>query len=78
LEFGPKDDCVEDDAIAYYVKDVRVENAAGHLMKDVLDSVEGEGVSGVGAALEAGYGIVGRCEDVYDFAFAFIAPLEAY
>ena len=78
LELLAEHDGVEDDAVADDVEDVGVENAAGHLVQDVLDAVEGEGVAGVGAALEAGYGIVGGCEHVYDFAFAFIAPLEAY
>ena len=78
LEFLAENDGVEDDPIADDVEDVRVKNTAGHLVQDVLDAVEGEGVTGVGAALEAGDGIVGGCEDIYDFAFAFIAPLEAY
>ena len=78
LEFLAENDGVKDDPIADDVEDVRVKNTAGHLVQDVLDAVEGEGVTGVGAALEAGYGIVGGCENVYDFAFAFIAPLEAY
>ena len=78
LEFLAEDDGVEDDAVADDVQDMGVENAAGHLVQDVLNAVEGEGVTGVGAALETGDGIVGGCEDVYDFAFAFIAPLEAY
>jgi hypothetical protein len=78
LEFLTKDDGVEDDAVANDVEDVGVKNAAGHLVQDVLDTVEGESVAGIGAALEAGYGVVGGCEDIYNFAFAFIAPLEAY
>jgi hypothetical protein len=57
---------------------VWVENTARDLVQDVFYAIEKESVTGVGAALEAGYGVVGRCEDVYDFAFAFIAPLEAY
>ena len=73
-----ENDGVEDDTVADDVDDVRVENTAWDLVQDVLDAVEEKGVTGVGAALEAGYGIVGRREDVYDFAFAFIAPLEAY
>jgi hypothetical protein len=78
LEFGTEHNGVKNDAVAYDIEDVRVKNTAGHLVKDVFEAVEGEGVAGVGAALEAGYGIVGGSEYVYDFAFAFIAPLEAY
>ncbi|GAB3732516.1 hypothetical protein GCM10027594_14400 [Hymenobacter agri] len=73
-----EDDGVEDDAVADDIDDVRVENAAGHLVQDVLDAVEIQGVAGVGAALKACDGVVGGRENVYDFAFAFIAPLEAY
>jgi hypothetical protein len=69
---------VEDDAIANYVEDVRVENAARHLVQHVLLAIEGEGMAGVGATLKAGYGIVGRGEYVNDFSFSFVAPLEAY
>jgi hypothetical protein len=78
LQFGTEDDGVEDDAIANYIKDVRVENAAGHLVQDVLEAVEGEGMTGVGSALKAGNGIVGGSQYVYNFSFAFVAPLEAY
>jgi hypothetical protein len=78
LELLAEDDGVEDDAVTNDVDDVRVENAAGHLVQDVLDAVEIQGVAGIGAALEAGDGVVGGRENVYDFAFAFIAPLEAY
>ena len=44
----------------------------------VLDAVECEGMTGVGAALKAGDSIVGGCQYVHDFTFTFIAPLEAY
>jgi hypothetical protein len=69
---------VEDDAIADYVEDVGVENATWHLVQHVLLAIEGEGMAGVGAALKAGYGIVGRGEHIHDFSFSFVAPLEAY
>jgi len=48
------------------------------LVQNVLYAIEEKGMAGVGAALESGHGVVGGCEDVYNFAFAFIAPLEAY
>jgi hypothetical protein len=78
LKFGTEDDGVENDAIAHYIKDMGVEDAAGHLVQDVLEAVEGKGVAGVGTSLEAGNGIVSRSQYVYNFSFAFIAPLEAY
>jgi hypothetical protein len=59
LELGAENHRVENNAVAYYIKDVGVKNAAWHLVEDMLDAVEGEGVTGIGAALEAGYGIVG-------------------
>jgi hypothetical protein len=78
LQFGTKDNGVKNDAVTYYIKDVGVEDAAGYLVQDVLEAVEGEGVAGVGTSLEAGNGIVSRSQYVYNFSFAFIAPLEAY
>jgi hypothetical protein len=69
---------VEDDAVADYVENVGVENAARHLVQHVLLVIEGEGVAGVGTTLKAGYSIVGGGEYVNDFSFSFVAPLEAY
>jgi hypothetical protein len=47
-------------------------------MQHVFYAVEKQGMAGVGAALEAGHYIVGGGKYVYNLAFAFIAPLEAY
>jgi len=78
LQFAAEYYGVEDNAIAHYVEDVGVENATRHLVQDMLLAVEGEGVAGVGAALEASYCIVGGGEYINDFSFSFVAPLEAY
>ena len=43
----------------------------------MLVAVEFEGVAGVGTALETCYNIITGGEDIDDFAFAFVAPLEA-
>ena len=64
LELLAEHDRVEDDAVADDIENMRVKDAAGHLVQDVLYSVEEEGVTGVGAALEAGDGVVGRREHV--------------
>ncbi len=77
LQLLTEHDGVEDDAVADYINNVGVKDAAWHLVQHVLEAVEGEGVAGVGAALEAGYYVVGGGEDIDDFAFAFVAPLEA-
>jgi hypothetical protein len=57
---------------------MRVKNTAGHLVQYMLLATKGEGVASIGATLEAGYGIVGGRKHVHDFAFSFVAPLEAY
>ena len=46
-------------------------------MKDVFVAAELEGMAGVRAALKTGYDIVIVSQEVYDFSFPFIAPLEA-
>jgi hypothetical protein len=46
-------------------------------MEHVLNLIKFEGMTGIGPSLEAGYDIVLSGKDVYYFALAFIAPLEA-
>jgi hypothetical protein len=53
------------------------ENAGGKQVKDVFGAFGDDGVAGVVAALAADDDIGGLGEVVNDFAFAFVAPLEA-
>ena len=46
-------------------------------MKHVLDAVKFQRMARVGAPLETGDHVVLGGEHVHDFAFAFVAPLEA-
>ena len=64
------------DAVAYHVDLVFVENAGRDDMEDMLDAAKLNGVTGVGAALETGYDIVLWGEDINDFSFALVSPLE--
>lgn len=77
-DFLAKADGVEDDAVADDVLLTRPENAGGDEMEDVFFAFDDDSVSCVGAALAANdkIGIFG--EQVDDFSFSFIAPLEAY
>ena len=54
-----------------------MEDTAGDDVEDMLGAVEFEGVAGIGATLETGNNIVFGSEDVDDFAFALVAPLES-
>ena len=45
-------------------------------MQYMLDAIEFYGVASVGSALEAGYDIVSRSEDIDYFALALVSPLE--
>ena len=44
-------------------------------MQHVLGAIEGEGVTGIGSALKAGYYIVGGGQHIDNLAFALIPPL---
>ena len=69
---------VEHYAVAYYVCDRTFgENARGNRAEYVLVPVELKGVPGVGTALEAGHDVVVGSENVNNFTFTFVAPLEA-
>ena len=46
-------------------------------MERVLDAISDDSVTSVGAAIEARADVVVLREDVYQLAFAFIAPLRA-
>jgi hypothetical protein len=76
-----KVDLYDDYQDCYQVADnvgfLLVEDARRDNVQYVADAVELQGVSGVWAALEArDYIIFGR-QNVHDFAFAFVAPLQA-
>lgn len=77
-DFLAKADGVEDDAIANHVLLAWPENAGGDEVEDVFLALDDDGVPCVCAPLAADdqVGIFG--EQVYDFAFSFISPLEAY
>ena len=76
-DFALEDDRIDDDAIADDVLGAFAEHAARDGMKDVLLAVKNQRVPGVGSALEARDDVVLRGQDIHDFPFSFVAPLEA-
>ena len=67
----------EDDSSADDVDFVALEDAGGDGAEDVFLSFELEGVSCVGASLEACDDVVVGGEHIDYFSFSFVAPLEA-
>ena len=76
-DFAFEDDWIDDHTVAHYVLGAFAKHAAGDGVQHVFDAIKFQGVSGVGAALEPCNHVVLRGEHVHDFAFAFVAPLEA-
>ncbi len=76
-DFALENDRIDDNAIADDVLGAFAEHAARDGMKDVLLAVKNQRVSGVGSALEARDDVVLRGEDIHDFSFSLVAPLEA-
>ena len=70
-------DRVEDHAAADDIDGSFPENAGGDAADYEFPAFEMEGMSGVRTALEPGDGGVAGRKDIYDLAFAFIAPLES-
>ena len=77
VDFFLEDEGVDDHTVADDVEGVFSEHATGNGVQHVLDAIKLQGVSGIGSALESGDHVVLRGEHVHDFAFAFVAPLEA-
>ena len=76
-DFPLENDRVNDHAVAHYVFGSRAKNAAGNGMQHVLLAVKNQGVSGIGPALKTRDDIIFRGQDIDNFAFAFVSPLQA-
>ena len=72
-----ENDRIDDDAVADHILGARAENATGDGVEDVFLAVKNQRVSGVRTALKTCDDVVLRGEDIDNFAFSFIAPLEA-
>ena len=68
---------VNDHAIANQVLLAFVENTARNGVQYVLSPIKFQGMTGIGAALKAGYDVVLRGEHVHNFPFPFVPPLES-
>ena len=69
---GIQHDTVADDVLATFA-----ENTGGNAPNHETFAVEMQGVSGIGTALETGDSRIASSQDIYNFTFTFIAPLEA-
>src|SRR5207249_1767576 len=68
---------VDDHAVADDRAQVRVQYAGGQQGKLVGAVAADDGVAGVGAAVVADDQVVGRGEEIDDFPFGLVAPLQA-
>ena len=72
-----ENDRVYDHAVAHHVDRFGMEDPRGDGVQHVLDPVEFEGMPGIGPALKAGDDIIIAGENVNDFSFSLVSPLEA-
>lgn len=71
-EYGVEYDTVADD-----VDFTTLEYARGYGAEHIFLAVEFQRMAGIRAALETGDDVVFRSENIDDFAFAFVAPLQS-
>ena len=76
-DFPLENDRVNDHAIAHNIFGSGAKYATRNGVKHVLFAVKNEGVPGIGASLKAGDDVIFRGEDIDNFAFAFVSPLQA-
>ena len=77
VDFAHENHGIDDDAVSDDVDGFGVKNSARNRVQNVLNAFKFKGVSGVGAALKARYDVVVPREDVHNFTFPFVAPLQA-
>ena len=76
-DFTLKNHRINDHAIAHYIFGSGAKYPTRNGVKHVLFAVKNEGVPGIGASLKAGDDVIFRGEDIDNFAFAFVSPLQA-
>ena len=76
-DFPLENDRVNDHAIAHHVFGSRAKNATRNGVQHVLFAIKNQGVAGIGPALKARDDVIFRGQDIDNFAFAFISPLQA-
>gem|GEM_PF-2226327 len=76
VEFFQEGERVDDDAGSDDGRDVWLEDAGGEQAEFVGASIEADGVSGIVTALVTDDDLVAFCQDIDDFAFGFVAPLQ--
>ena len=76
-DFPLENDRVNDHAIAHYIFGSRAKNATRNGVQHVLFAIKNQGVAGIGPALKTRDDIIFRGQDIDNFAFAFVSPLQA-
>jgi len=76
VEFLQQGERVDHNAGSDHGGDVLLQDAGGQQTEFVGASIEADGVSGVIAALIADDDLVAFGQDIDDFAFGFVAPLQ--
>ena len=76
-DFPLENDRVNDHAIAHHIFGSGAKYATRNGVKHVLFSIKNQGVAGIGPALKTRDDVIFRGEDIDNFAFAFVSPLQA-
>ncbi len=77
VDFLAENDRIHDHTVANNVQGIFVKNARRNRVQNVLDAIKLQGVTGIWAALKAGYHVVATGQYVHNFPFSFVPPLEA-
>jgi hypothetical protein len=77
VDFALKNDGIDHDTVPDDVDRILVENPRWNRSQNVFDAVKFQSVSRVRAALETRNDVVFGGQDVNNFSFAFVAPLQS-
>jgi hypothetical protein len=76
-DFTLENDRINDHAIAHYIFGSRAKNTAWNGVQHVLFAVKNQGMTRIWPALKARDDVIFGGQDIDNFAFAFISPLQA-
>jgi hypothetical protein len=76
-DFPLENDGVNDHAVAHHIFGSWAKNATRNGMQHVLLAVKNQGMSCIGTTLKTRDDIIFRGQDIDNFAFAFISPLQS-
>ena len=77
IDFLLENDGIDHHSVAHHIEGVGTKHPAGDGVEHVLDAVKFQGVARIGSALKPRNDVVIGGQDIDNFAFAFVAPLEA-